>query len=78
MGTPSFLKLPKRWSRQLWFALTRWNDLKNTKKREKKVDKTLAKKRNLLYNIIIKLKKERLIILYEGRENLPTKKLKNV
>ena len=77
MATPSFLELPKRWSRELWFALTRWNDLK-IQKREKKVDKILAKKRNLLYNIIIKLKKERLIILYEGRENLPTKKLKNV
>lgn len=57
--------------------MTRWNDFKkNIKKREKKVDKILAKKRNLLYNIIIKLKKERLIILYEGRENLPTKKTK--
>lgn len=78
MATPSFLKLPKRWFRQLWFALTRWNDLRKYQKREKKVDKTLAKKRNLLYNIIIKLKKERLIILYEGRGKSPNKKPKNV
>ena len=68
------LKLPICYSTRVQVVLTR----KEIKKKKKKVDKILAKKRNLLYNIIIKLKKERLIILYEGRENLPTKKLKNV
>lgn len=47
--------------------------VENIFKKGEKVDKTLAKKHKMLYNIIIKLKKEWLVSLYKGRKNLRKK-----
>ena len=54
-------------------AIDKAERFKKAQKKEKKVDKTLARKRKMLYNIIIKVKEKQVITLYEGRGKSPIK-----
>ena len=54
-------------------AIDKAERFKKISKKEKKVDKTLARNHKMLYNIIIKVKEKQVITSYEGRGKSPIK-----
>ena len=54
-------------------AIDKAERFKKYQKKEKKVDKTLARNHKMLYNIIIKVKEKQVITSYEGRGKSPIK-----